>query len=379
MNPNKIGLLLAIFLPVCVWADHHAIALSPSQIASLGIRLGKPASTEQTPLLYAPATVVIPPSGEYRVSATQAGWVRTVRVAAGDSVKKGQVVAELDSPELLSLQQRYLHANSALQVQQLAYERDKKLFAEGIIAQRRWQESRSLYQASTYSANEHRQLLALAGMTDSAIQRLAHTHQLSGRLPILTPISGVVMEQIAVAGGRVDNLAPLYRIADLTELWLEINVPPERLGELTLGNAVQVIPPSPPPSSVDAPQTALPVTAKLTLLGQTVNPDTQAVQVRASVNNAGQIIKPGQRLNVLLFNQQDGLALRAPNTAIAHHEGRAYVFVHTPTGFLVTAITVIGKHDEYTTFQGAFTGQETIALTGTAALKANWLGLGGGE
>ena len=85
-------------------------------------------------------------------------------------------------------------------------------------------------------ANEHRQLLEISGMTDSEIDRLGKTHQLSSQLNVHAPISGMVIERMAVAGERIDMLAPLYRIANLDELWLEINIPHERIGSIKVGD-----------------------------------------------------------------------------------------------------------------------------------------------
>lgn len=374
-----ILLIAALGLPLSAWPDAgNIIKISADHIANLGIGLGKLAVVSQVPVLYAPAKAVIPPSGEYVVSASQAGQVAKLLAGLGDSVKKGQLLAELNSSDLVTMQQQYLSANSELHLQQLAYEREKKLYEDGIVAKRRWLETESLYHASAYAASEHRQLLVIAGMTGAEIDLLTKTHKLSGRLHIRAPIAGVVMERMALAGERVDSLTPLYRIADLRELWLEINIPQERMGDIGLGDTVLLEKPVADNSDLELRKNpvTMPVKAQITLLGQNVNPENQTVVARAVINGIQNEVRPGQRINVQVVQKNSNPAFSVPNTAIIQHRGQSYLFVRNAEGFIAQPVTVIGKQDDKTTLTGDLKGNEDIAITGAVALKANWLGLG---
>jgi cobalt-zinc-cadmium efflux system membrane fusion protein len=200
-------------------------------------------------------------------------------------------------------------------------------------------------------------------------------------LHIRSPITGVVLERMVVAGARIDNLTPLYRIANLDELWLEINIPQERIGQIKIGDKVLLEQPITDNQALEQRQTAaaMPITAHITLLGQTVNPDNQTILVRAAIKGAQTEIRPGQRINTQIIQPHGQTAFTVPNTAIAQQEGKAFVFVQTPEGFRASPITVIGKQAEESTISGELIGDETIAIKGAVALKANWLGLGSGE
>jgi cobalt-zinc-cadmium efflux system membrane fusion protein len=67
------------------------------------------------------------------------------------------------------------------------------------------------------------------------------------------------------------------------------------------------------------------------------------------------------------------------NAAIAQNEGHNYIFVRNADGFAVTEVKVTGKQDAESLIVGPLSGNEQIAVKGAVALKANWLGLGGGE
>jgi len=280
------------------------------------------------------------------------------------------VLVQLNSPDLLSMQRLYLKSLSDMQLGSLAYERDKKLLGDGVIAERRWQETRSQYNAFVYDVNERKQLLNIAGMTLPEIESLGQTHQLSSQLNVHSPISGVVMERIAIAGARVDMLAPLYRIANLSELWLEINIPQERIGSIKVGDQVLI-------------DNSL-ISAKITLLGQSVNPENQTLLARAVIVTqqafgSQSVVRPGQTINTQIVQMTKSVAFKVANTAIAQNEGHYFIFIRNPDGFKVSPVNVIGKQGNESIISGDFTGDETIASKGAVALKANWLGLGSAE
>lgn len=343
----------------------NTIQISREHFTNLGVILGKPEPASQIPVLTAPAKVVVPPAHEYVVSASQAGLITKLNAAIGDHVKKGEVLAELNSPDLLSMQRLYLKAVSEMQLGLLSYQRDKKLLEDGVIAERRWQETRSQYNAFVSEVSEHRQLLEISGMTGGEIDRLGKTHQLSGRLNVHAPISGVVMERAAVAGERIDILAPLYRVANLDELWLEINIPHERVGSIKVGDQVVV--------------EGTPVSAKITLLGQSVNPENQTLLARATIKGKQSVVRTGQTINTQIIQSSDNTAFKVPNTAIAQNEGKSFIFIQDKDGFKVTPVTVIGKQGDESIISGDLNGGEDIAVKGAVALKANWLGLGSAE
>ena len=353
------------------YATENVVQISQQNLENLGVKLGKAEAVSQIPVLSAPATVVIPPTREYIVSASQAGVIDKLNVAIGDKVVKGQILAQLNSPDLLTLQREYLKADSAQHASLINFNRDKKLLEEGAIADRRWQETGGLYRSAVSETDEHKQLLEISGMTSGEVVQLAKTRRLSRQLNVRAPITGVVMERAAVAGTHIDMMAPLYRIANLDELWLEMAIPQERLDSIKIGDRVVV------ENST--------VSAKITLLGQSVNPENQTILARAVVEasrsapSGNSSLRPGQRLNTRIIQPGGKAAFRVPNAAIAWNEGKAFIFIRNPQGFSVTPITVVGKQDDASIINGELTGNEEIAVNGAVALKANWLGLGSDE
>ncbi|TPQ27656.1 efflux RND transporter periplasmic adaptor subunit [Methylomonas koyamae] len=357
--------LLLSLLAASALAQDAQIRMSRQQIENLDIKTAPLVASSSVPLFYAPAKVVTPADREALVSSSQPGLVTQLAANIGDSVRKGQVLAQLRSPELVGLQQGYLAAASELNLSGLERNRDQKLLQEGVIAERRWQETQTQHQSKVARADEAKQLLVLAGMSDAEIKALAHTRKLDDRLSIRAPIEGVVLQRMVNLGARLDIQASLFRIADLSELWLEISIPQERLSTVKVGDRVRL-------ESSD-------VSATISLLGQSVNADNQTVPARAVVDGKPQSLRLGQNVNVQILQQGATTGFTVPNSALSQNEGRSYVFVRNDDGFAVTEVSVNGKQGDESLISGALTGNEQIAVKGAVALKANWLGLGSDE
>jgi cobalt-zinc-cadmium efflux system membrane fusion protein len=119
--------------------------------------------------------------------------------------------------------------------------------------------------------------------------------------------------------------------------------------------------------------------AQVTLIGHNVDPDSQTVLVRAEVREAGGCLRPGQFVQVRLKLGGTEQRYRVPSSALTRSGDQALVFVREPFGFLVKQVRVVGQEDGYTIVAGGLKGDETVAVSGLAALKAAWMGLGGGE
>jgi len=358
---NLLLLLLLWHVPALAAVDMQ-IKIQDDQIEKLDIKIGKLTTTHLIPLLYVPAKVVVPGNHELLISSTQPGLVVQLLANIGDKVEKGQILARINSPELVTLQREFLTAGSELNLSELEYRRDKNLLEEGVIADRRWQETQTLFSSKTTRLDTARQLLIMAGMSANEIKSLTATRKLSSILNIHAPISGVVLERMVSTGARLDIQAPLYRIADLSELWLEINIPQERLNDIRIGDQVNI--------------ENTPVTATISLLGQSINRENQTLLARAVINGKQSLIKAGQNVNVQIFENSKQTSFKISNSAIAQYQGHNYLFTRNHDGFTVTEINVLGKQDNDSIISGQLSGNELIAIKGSVALKAIWLKLG---
>lgn len=357
MNP-MIRTSLSIVLLGAFWSTtvlaESIIAIDAEQRAAFGIETSVVTAADATLSKAYPAKVAVPNSHLRVVSAPLDGVLEALLVAEGEAVKAGQPLAQMRSQGLLDLQAAFLESKTRRELAQETVERDRALYADGIIAKRRWLESDSAFREARTAEARDRQALSLAGMSEAAIARLAGSGKLSAVLDVVAPLDGVVLEQIATAGQRLAGADPLYRIGDLSSLWIEVHVALDALGDIVPGSHVTL---------------AGDLDAKVITVGRMVHGADQGVLVRAEVREGAATLRPGQFVEARLRYTADR-GLRLPAGALVRVGGLDQVFVARDGGFAVVPVTVRNREAESVVVTGALASGDAVVVRGTAALKA---------
>ena len=307
-----------------------------------------------------PALVQIPNEQLRIVAAPLAGLIVQVDAAAGQSVKKGQPLARLVSPSLLAANRDFLQAGQLAQLAAQAARRDEQLFAEGIIAESRYQSSRSAQQQAVLALGARREELRLAGISDSGLAALQKNQSLPSEVAILAPIDGVIIEQSVQAGQRVETASPLFKIGKLSPLWLDIQVPAFLAPKLHEGLAVLV--------------PAVAGSGKVINIGRQINPASQTISVRARLDTGTRKLLPGQMVEAMLSIPSDSSAFRVALSSVVYAQGQAFVFIAESNGFRPLAVKATPQADQRVLLESpALRPDTSIAVRGLASLKSIWL------
>jgi RND family efflux transporter MFP subunit len=360
---QRLGLAAVLALIAALpAAGAEQISLSLEQQRAFGVELAAPTPAQQTLTRRYPAQVAVPNPQLRVVAAPQAGVLEALLVAEGEQVEPGQALARLRSPQLVDAQSAYLESVIRLELAESELARDRQLHREGVIAERRLLESQARYKELSTLAEQRRQILGLAGLSEADVDTLTNTRQLSSSLPVRTPIGGVVLEQMVSTGQSVAAADPLYRVAELDPLWVEVHVPVDRLSGLALGNRV-LLP-------------ALGTEGRIITIGRMVHGEDQGVLVRAEVHEGVGQLRPGQFVEVQLgAGTDDGSPRwRVPAVAVMRNAGEAYVFAARDGGFAVLPVSVIAEEEDAAVVTGPIQAGDRLASGGVVALKAVWLG-----
>jgi RND family efflux transporter MFP subunit len=332
------------------------LLLQAAQVKSLGIETVVAGQTSGLRSGTLPGRVLVPNEQMRIVAAPVSGMVEMLAVAPGSTVKKGQIVAHLASPQALELQRDALQSASQATLLHQSLKRDELLFAEGLIAESRLQATRAAANQAGAQASERRQGVALAGIAPG---------KLGGPLALTAAIDGVVLEQGVQLGQRVEAATLIYRIAKLVPLWLEIQAPVDFAAPLKEGMAVKIAHSE--------------VSGKLISIGRNVDAASQTVLLRAEVSKGADALRPGQVIEVEIAGADSkGLALPAP--ALIRHDGKTWVFVQTAGSdpnlrFEAREVRVISQDGERVVVDGIKAG-ERVASKGVSGLKAMLTGVG---
>ena len=381
MRKNYFWMWLALFV------SHHALAvekppvqaeeklvdkkgaqivITQAQQQAFGVKvaaIGKESGLSTQKLA---GEVVIPVSQERIVSAPQSGLVTALYVAPGQQVKNGQTLAQISSPDMVALQSEYLQAHTQHQLATQMLVRDKELYQEGIIAQRRFLTTQSQHAETSAVLAQRKQALSLAGMTNAAISQLQKSGAMSSSIALVAPIEGQVLEQMVTVGQRVDVATPLYSIATLNPLWLEIRVPVGLLDDARPGLQVRI-----PESGIEG---------KLITVIRNVNKNDQTIQLRAEIHQGSEKLYPGQYVEVEIVREHAATrgiqTFTLPKSAVVRSGSKNYIFVQTKQGFVARSVDIVNEKSGMVSIKADLTGNEMVAVSGTAAIKGKWLGVG---
>ncbi|NVO17383.1 MAG: efflux RND transporter periplasmic adaptor subunit [Rhodoplanes sp.] len=370
--PKILSLLICSLLaaglgtPATTARAGDALAVSASQAERVGIETSRLEERPASVGLRFPAKVVVPAHRSRLLNAPLGGRIELMAARIDETVKAGQVLAELQSPPLAQAQAEFLVAHNKEQLLKETFEREQSLSPYGAVPRKQVLATGNEYAQARATTAERRQALRHYGMVDTAIDRLIATQALDARLVVVSPVDGVVIETTGVPGQTVEALAPLYRLAQLAPLWIEIQVPAARAGKFAVGAAVVIDDPA--------------ITGRVVSIGTSVEATAQTVIVRAEFTESSADLRPGQvveaRIAPMVASEAEW---RVQSGALVRRGNDAFVFVQTPTGFVATPVTVQEEMPEFAVVSGTFKGDERIAVRGLAALKGAWQGLGGVE
>jgi len=252
-----------------------------------------------------------------RIGASVTGRVVQIDAILGQSVKKGDILARLNSSELSSQQLAYLKARAELELNRRNAERAKLLFDSDVIAAAELQRRQSEYQISQAETRAAADQLQLLGVTPAAIERLGREGAVDSVTPVVSTLNGVVVERKVAQGQVVQPADSLFVVANLSRVWAVAQVPEQQVNKVTVGHLVHIQVPALGNETV---------VGRLIFVGQTINPQTRTVLVRTELDNADGRLKPEMLASMLI----EGVAVERlviPASAVVRESDEDHVFV----------------------------------------------------
>src|ERR1043166_3234621 len=353
-----------------------------------------PATTLQTAAIeteiVAPQSIagVIPATGKILVPEDRVAVIgpvnegRIVRLYAGQGtrVRKGQKLADLESADIDQAEADYLKAlaehenarrSSAAEIKlaQENYDRAKLLYEQRITAGKNLQAAEHDLEVAKAAAENSingtnaaliaaRRHLLILGLKDSAIDSLSKRSDLASVFSLNSPIDGIVVERNATVGASVGTDANLFKIIDLSRVWIDANVFEKDLQQVRPGQEVKLT------------VTAFPGTTfsgRVILINSVVDPDSRTVRVRTEVSNPDGRLKPDMFANVQIVTALNRTAISIPQSAVLNDEGKSVVFVAEGDGYKKRQVQPgIQNNDRVEIIDGLTAGDKVV-------VKGNYL------
>lgn len=243
-----------------------------------------------------------------RLSALAGGTVRTVHAGLGEKVAKGQLLAEIASPEAAGARAELAAAESRRELAEAVYLREKDLLAKGITSRHDFQQAEAEFRQADHAAMRSRQQLRDFGLGGGA----------GSVLPIRAPFAGTVIERSAAVGETVAAGTPLFALADLSTVWAEISIPENALLAVHAGMEVVA-------SFAGLPGRAFP--GKIFWIAPALDERTRMLKGLAEVDNGEGMLRSGLFGQVRPAGKTAGGTLAVPADALQTVDGKPFLFV----------------------------------------------------
>ncbi len=292
----------------------------------------------------------------------------TVRADLGQPVTAGALLATLESPEVGAIRGDLERARSNVDIAQRNYEREKRLYEQQITPQKEMLEAESAFRTAEADLRSAQARLSAIGATDDGGGRGA-------AFGLAAPVAGVVVERNASPGQSVGPSTNLFTVADLSNLWITVDVYEADLGRVRQGATAAVMPSAFPNQQFSG---------RVTYAGGVVDTASRTFKVRVEVPNPNRLLRPGMFAQVRVQatgSPTSGGPISVPEIAVQDVNGKQVVFVATatPGRFIARPVTVGPRAGGNVVVTQGLTAGERIVVKGAFQIKAELMKASFGE
>jgi len=329
------------------------VSLSPTQRVMANVATIEVRRQDLNKEINAVGIVQFDQSRQAKVTAWIGGRIDRLFVdTVGSWVSKSKPVAEVYSPDLVATQQEYLLAVKS---------RDQ--LKNSPIA--------SISQNGDGLVQSAKQRLLLFGVREKQIAELEKAGKPNIRLPIYTPLSGIVIEKMVQQGQYVNTGDQLFNIADLSNVWVEVEVYENEFPNVHMGQRVEIRSQSFPGKSFSG---------KVSYIYPFLDPKTRTVKARVEMPNPGMKLKPDMFVNAII-KVPLGSAIVVPVTAVLDTGTRQVVWVESSPGMFEPRDVKVGQQtdDKIQIISGINPGDKVAVSGGYLIDSESQLKGGGGQ
>ena len=311
------------------------VKIDPVTVQNIGVRTARAERRTLARQLNALGQVDFNEERLARLHPKTSGWIEQLRVdETGVQVSKDTILLALYSPDLVAAQREYLVALENWEaVRNSSAERMKK-------------STRNLLRSS-------RERLELFDVPAHQIKELVQSRKIKKRLHIHSPFAGRVMHIGAREGQYITPKDELYLIADLSRIWVNVDIYEDDLPWMKIGDKAEMTVRAAPGHVFEG---------KVTFIHPTMQKKSRTMRVRLEFDNPGLILKPGMFANVVLYTDARPDAVVVPSEAIIRSGSREQIFVvRAPGKFEPRPVTLGVSAGGFTQIlEGVQPGEEVV-------------------
>lgn len=291
--------------------NQDVVSLSKLQFQQAAISLGKIQLQNIRQQIKANGMLDVPPQNLISISAPYGGFLKSTSLLQGMHVHKGDVIATMEHPDYIQLQQDYLENKSQLAYLKSEYERQTTLDKEDINSKKTLQKAKAEYETIQARVAGLKAKLSLIHVDVNKLE----SGEIQRTIPLISPIDGYVTQVHVNIGAFVTANTVLFEIVDTEHLHAEISVFEKDISAIKIGQKVTLT------MANEKEQRH----ASVYLIGREINQD-RTVRVHCHLDEEDRDLLPGMYLTAFIdISDKPGNVV--PNDAVVDYEGQSYVFI----------------------------------------------------
>jgi cobalt-zinc-cadmium efflux system membrane fusion protein len=308
---TEAGLSLPTF-----FVDGYDVIVMHNDSRAKGLELHTLVMNDAPVLPPASAVIAYDENSTVRITSPLSGRVISTPIPLGEQIKKGDVLLKLDSPDFNDALSALEKSNANLRLMHESFERAKKLFDGKVMARKDYEQAQDDLANAQSEQDRARKFLEKLGVQMGGVSTQ------TGAFHLRSPLSGIITEVTVNPGMEVSpSLAnPLYVVADLSKLWLWIDVFEKDIARVQQGQ----------PISVKVSSWAdFEFYGHIDYISQVVNETTRSIRVRCALENPDLKLLPAMHASVSIRNLPGQPSLMVPLSAVIAEGDQNFVFIKT--------------------------------------------------
>lgn len=300
--------------------DEHneLITLSNEDIEAFGLKFNKVEPGFIVSEIEIPGEISIDPDRLVHISSYISGIVISSNKGIGDYVKKGELLAVIDSKELAEAKANYLITLEKFELASVNFKREEELYNERITSQKEFLEAKNdLFQAKIDLKLARQKLDILNVNVNNFSQKNKDNFNNLSKYYIYSPFSGTIIEKHFSKGEYIENVRETFLIADLSIVWAELKVNQEDLHLIHPGMKVTI------KDTAGTNQTK----AVIQYVQPIVNEESRTTIARVILNNSQRIWKPGMFIYGNIIKENTRVPLMLNKNGIQEIDNEEHVFI----------------------------------------------------
>lgn len=311
----------------------NTIELSPEQQGIAKIETSKIEKKKMADVIKSTGNIEVPPHFIASVSPVMEGFIQKINYYPGNFVEKGAVLASLQHPDFIILQQNYIEAKSQFEYYKEEYKRQGELTVENAASIKKMQQAKSDYLTSEAKYKSLKSQLNLLGVDVESIEKGDFVTEFK----VIAPISGKVAQLQANIGKHVSSDEAIVEIINESELYLNLNIFEKDIRKIKVGQNIQF----------HLLNDEKIYESKVSRIGIKVEDKDRTTLVQSIIKNTDKELKPGMHvISAVLIKEHEVYAIQSD--AIVESDGKSYLFIKDNSQFEIVEIERGMEQNQYT-------------------------------